>query len=142
VDAFLDQYKEFDALDKDFSGAVAIISKTAHLTHPWTVVRAYELNKWARSGEYDMCLGTGRLTLPEPVSARLTAASILPFECPICVPSRTVTADFAECPDCGCPMTDRNRFRPCVRCGVSNKPSHQFCESCGFEQLSNKEEYL
>lgn len=51
-------------------------------THPWTVMRAYELIKWVESGEYDRVLSThvGKI-------------------CPMC--KKAVEKDAMKCPVCG-----------------------------------------
>lgn len=56
TDAFLRQYEDFAALDDDERSANIKRILTAPMTHPWTVARAYELNRWVESGAYDAAL--------------------------------------------------------------------------------------
>jgi hypothetical protein len=51
-------------------------------SHPWTVMRAYELIKWVESGEYQRILDAH-----------------LGKQCPMC--SQYVERDVAICPVCG-----------------------------------------
>ena len=79
---FAKQAKEFmskygDAVDKIIRN-ISILDDT----HPWTVMRAYELIKWVESGEYDHILSAH-------------AGKI----CPMC--KKTVEKDIKKCPVCG-----------------------------------------
>lgn len=137
VDAFIAQYEDYKALDQDFTGTLAKLIRTAYQTHPWTVVRAYELKRWITNGDYDRIVGKGAPKLSGSKAGRdsveltsdLSQSVILPFECPVC--SSVVAPDATRCVECGGPVTDRDRFRRCMRCGASGKPSLRFCESCG-----------
>lgn len=56
VEDFLDQAQSFCDMDKNsIDKAIKYIS-AASSTHPWTVMRAYELDKWVKSGGYDRVL--------------------------------------------------------------------------------------
>lgn len=79
---FAEQAKEFmskygDTIDKIIRN-ISILDDT----HPWTVMRAYELIKWVESGEYDRLLTkhTGKI-------------------CPMC--KKAVEKNMAKCPVCG-----------------------------------------
>lgn len=79
---FAEQAKEFmskygDTIDKIIRN-ISILDDT----HPWTVMRAYELIKWVESGEYDRLLTkhAGKI-------------------CPMC--KKAVEKDMAKCPVCG-----------------------------------------
>lgn len=137
VKAFLQQYEDFRALDRDLASAIAKVARTAYLDHPWTVVRAYELNRWVESGAFRSLTSAGADVTPERAVEQLPAASLLPFECPVC--SSVVPADTSICRTCGSPCTQRNRFRRCLRCGSSCKPSLAFCENCGTRQQAPSE---
>ncbi len=128
VEAFLAQYEEFQALDKDTAGALAKVVQSAYQDHPWTVVRAHELRRWTLSGEYERLLSIGSPTSTGG-ALQLSQGGLLPFECPVC--NSVVPPELTECGACGGPFTERDRFRRCGRCRLPGKPSLQFCESCG-----------
>ena len=131
VEAFLAQYDDFEALDREATGAIAKIARSVYESHPWTVVRAHELRRWVEAGDYERLLAGGSQSIPNKNGPRLAVGDLLPFECPIC--GAIVPVDAREC-GCGAPCTEGNRFRRCVRCGAPGKPSQQFCESCGARQ--------
>jgi hypothetical protein len=137
VEAFLAQYEDFQALDKDATGALAKVVRSAYQDHPWTVVRAYELRRWAQGGEYERLLSGGSHALADGSVRQLSQGDLLPFECPVC--SSLVSPELTKCGSCGGPCTERNRFRRCGRCGSSCKPSLQFCENCGARQQAATE---
>jgi len=79
---FAEQAKEFmskygDTIDKIIRN-ISILDDT----HPWTVMRAYELIKWVEGGEYDRILSahSGKI-------------------CPMC--KKAVEKDLEKCPVCG-----------------------------------------
>ena len=51
VDAFLEQYEEFEALDQDRLSMLYKLLAQLNMTHPWLVVRAHALKRWWDSGE-------------------------------------------------------------------------------------------
>jgi Zn-dependent protease with chaperone function len=53
VESFLEQASEFEGLDEDSYNKVFKLMSTMGKSHPWTVMRAAELNKWRLSGEYE-----------------------------------------------------------------------------------------
>lgn len=56
INDFLAQAKIFRDIDNDEYGkAVKLLSASTN-SHPWTVMRAYELDKWMKSGRYDHIL--------------------------------------------------------------------------------------
>lgn len=137
IDAFLAQYDDFQALDNDTTGAVAKFVRSAYQDHPWTVVRAYELRRWAQDGAYGNLLAGASDALTDGPARQLSKGDLLPFECPVC--SSVVSPELTTCAACGSPCTERNRFRRCDRCGSSGKPSLQFCENCGTRQHTGTE---
>jgi hypothetical protein len=137
VDAFIAQYQDFEALDRDTTGAIAKVVTSAYQYHPWTVVRAHEIRLWVQTGDYESALAGGSQALPEGTGPQLPCGEFLPFECPVC--SSVVAPDARRCGSCGGPCTERNRFRRCGRCGFPGKPSLQFCETCGSRQQPSPE---
>ena len=80
--SFAKQAKEFMG---KYGDTVNTIIKTISIlddSHPWTVMRAYELVKWVEDGEYDRLLNTyaGRI-------------------CPMC--KKAVNKELNRCPVCG-----------------------------------------
>lgn len=132
VEAFLEQYNDFEALDRDATGALAKVVRSAYQDHPWTVVRAHELRRWVIDGDYERALAGGSLGALGANNLQVPRGELLPFECPVC--GSVVSPGDASCGTCGGPCTARNRFRRCKRCGTPGKPSLQFCESCGARQ--------
>ena len=53
MDTFIRQAKEFKQLDEDGMSKLIKVLSIADDTHPWTVMRASELLKWIREGEYE-----------------------------------------------------------------------------------------
>ncbi len=137
VEAFLAQYEDFQALDKNTTTALAKVVRSAYQDHPWTVVRAYELRRWAQGEEYKRLLSSGSHALADGSVRQLSQGHLLPFECPVC--SSIVSPELTKCGSCGGPCTERNRFRRCGRCGSSCKPSLRFCENCGTRQQAATE---
>lgn len=54
--SFLEQAREFEGFDEDNFDKFAKIVSVITATHPWTVMRAAEINKWYNNGEYDRIL--------------------------------------------------------------------------------------
>ncbi len=50
---FLKQVEQFESLDTEAYNKVVKVLSTLYQTHPWTVLRAKELNLWFKQGEYD-----------------------------------------------------------------------------------------
>jgi hypothetical protein len=131
LEAFLAQYDEYKAMDGEVGGTVAKLIQTAELTHPWAVVRAHEIKSWAENGDYSRFLEGLPLAGGGEIPQR-SRAKLLPYECVVC--GEVVPAEQRNCSKCASPVTERNRFRPCIRCGIAGRPSHAFCESCGAPQ--------
>lgn len=55
-DSFLEQAQVFEDMDSSLYNRVLKILSAKGATHPWTVLRAKELNVWIHSGEYDRIL--------------------------------------------------------------------------------------
>lgn len=55
-DSFIRQAKEFEALDFDKLNAVVKFLSSLTTTHPWTVIRAAEMLRWAEAGELQAVL--------------------------------------------------------------------------------------
>lgn len=53
MDTFIRQAREFKQLDEDGMSKLIKVLSIADDTHPWTVMRASELLKWIREGEYE-----------------------------------------------------------------------------------------
>lgn len=58
VETFLEQASEFEGLDQDSYNKVLKFMSAIGKTHPYTVMRAAELNKWILSGEYDRIINS------------------------------------------------------------------------------------
>jgi Zn-dependent protease with chaperone function len=56
LDAFLEQAEAYETTN-DFADKIWQVINTAFKTHPFGAVRAAELQRWVRSGEYDKILG-------------------------------------------------------------------------------------
>jgi hypothetical protein len=56
VDAFLEQAEAYEE-STDLADKVWQVINTAFRTHPFGTVRAAELQRWIRSGEYDKIIG-------------------------------------------------------------------------------------
>jgi len=132
IEAFLDQYDDFQAISNDTGGAMAKFLQTATMDHPWTVVRANALRNWVKEGHYQKFLNEGSSQRGPGTSIQLPMADLLSFECPVC--KSVMAADQLTCRSCGSPFTERDRFHRCQRCGAPGKPSSRFCESCGTKQ--------
>lgn len=52
VEAFIEQARDYDAIDQDQLGAAIKQLQTVDLTHPLPVLRAREIDRWANSPEY------------------------------------------------------------------------------------------
>ncbi len=91
-DAFMEQAREFKDYDLDTLDKMAKIFSVMYNTHPWTVMRAGELERWYNSGEYDAVLKrqTRKQTLPVYKNS---------FVCPAC--GTPVQPDDSFCPNCG-----------------------------------------
>lgn len=138
VEAFLAQYDDFKAIDGDVGGLLAKALRSAEQDHPFTVVRAHEIQQWAHSGEYGRMLSGGARSLAEGDQPPASTSDLLPWECAVC---RSVgSPDTHRCATCGGPYTERSRFHRCVRCGHACSPSLRFCESCGAPQSLASEE--
>ena len=168
IEAFLDQYQRFEALDGDPTDAIAKVLQSSYLTHPWTVERAHELHCWVTDGDYQRLLNVDRANALQGDNQRRGPHAALPaaepgrtpaltqanrsspraiqplhaldkpllFECPACY--SVVLPSESACTVCRCPVTERNRYRRCERCGTPGKPSHAFCESCGSAQQADR----
>lgn len=53
TESFIQQARDFKALDVEGMNKVVKLLSIADSTHPWTVMRSAELLKWIESGEYD-----------------------------------------------------------------------------------------
>ena len=56
LDAFIRQAREFEKLNEDNLNMLAKIMLTTYRSHPWTVVRAKELQNWVDDGSYKSVL--------------------------------------------------------------------------------------
>jgi hypothetical protein len=88
VDEFMLQARRFIVFDYDALDKIAKYYSVMEQTHPWTVLRAHELDQWVTSGQY------------EAVLHRRTQVQSLPF---------------VKCPKCGAPLNPSDKF--CCKCG-------------------------
>lgn len=56
-ETFIQQARDFKALDYEGMNKVVKFLSIADETHPWTVMRSAELLKWIESGEYNRLSG-------------------------------------------------------------------------------------
>lgn len=56
INDFLAQAKLFRDIDNDTYGKAIKLLSAAENSHPWTVMRAYELDKWTKDGRYNHIL--------------------------------------------------------------------------------------
>ena len=56
-ETFIGQAADFQQLDYDGLSKLIKFLSIADASHPWTVMRAAELLKWVKSGEYRKCMG-------------------------------------------------------------------------------------
>lgn len=56
IDAFIEQAKAYDSIGSEGLGEMLQAAQTAQLTHPVPVIRAREIERWARSAEYQTIL--------------------------------------------------------------------------------------
>ncbi|KPU42530.1 protease HtpX [Oxobacter pfennigii] len=96
ADAFLQQAREFEGFDFDALDKIAKVYSVINSTHPWTVMRASELDKWVQSGGYS------------DVLSRKTQKKLI-----------TRPKVNLSCPNCGTPVENEDRF--CPACGNSLK---------------------
>ena len=62
VDAFLQQARAYDQVSDDLSSLLKSV-RTAELTHPLPVLRAREIDRWAKNEEYQALIGQKNLSL-------------------------------------------------------------------------------
>jgi Zn-dependent protease with chaperone function len=95
---FLKQAKEFQDLDIDNLNKIAKAILIMDQTHPWTVLRASELQKWIDSGDYQKIVDKRKQSLAERESVEETHGAMKKF-----------------CAKCGTAFKDDSRF--CACCG-------------------------
>jgi Zn-dependent protease with chaperone function len=88
VEEFMLQARRFIGFDYDALDKIAKYYSVMEKTHPWTVMRAHELDQWITSGQYEAVLN------------RKAQANSLPFK---------------KCAMCGEPVNPEDRF--CSKCG-------------------------
>jgi Zn-dependent protease with chaperone function len=93
---FIEQAREFKALDADKLNWLVKALSTMGQTHPWTVMRASQFLAWVDSGDYEKVVNTEHtLAGPQPGSLPLGVAGF----CTHCGHALIPTARF--CPGCG-----------------------------------------
>jgi len=89
IEEFMLQARQFVGFDYDALDKIAKYYSAMDSTHPWTVMRAHELDQWVTSGQY------------EAVLRRKTQTMSLPFtKCPRC--GEPISPDDLFCGKCGC----------------------------------------
>lgn len=124
IDAYLDQYEEFVALDKDQLSFIYKLLAQTNLTHPWMVIRAHELKDWHDHGNYQTLLGQ----LPD--EARPSAPrdwQLPPRFCNRC--HQALMAGQVFCGGCG--GTETRLGHHCPACQTACPPHDRFCYACG-----------
>lgn len=99
---FLKQAVEFENLDSSKFNKVMKILSAMYQDHPWTVMRAQELNKWVEQGEYERTVSRHNTSnLPE-------------------VPDKASgDSDTCYCSNCGFELDRDAKF--CKNCGSPNR---------------------
>jgi Zn-dependent protease with chaperone function len=127
--AFLEQAREYQDFGKDWVGWAVNRMSESPLSHPWTVLRAAEVQRWYDSGEYDALLGELPTTGGPNHSLSLLPPAALPFRCPLCATHAPATERY--CPNCGAPFAEADRLRFCPGCQAACPSGDRFCQSCG-----------
>ncbi|MBO5059776.1 MAG: M48 family metalloprotease [Clostridia bacterium] len=96
VDDFLAQSDEFENFDTGIYNKIVKILSAAYETHPWTVMRAKELQNWIDSGSYADILNRKQ---PLPPAYTTTNNEDNMRFCPMCNAQVSTTSKF--CPSCG-----------------------------------------
>lgn len=94
VDHFLDQAREFEEYDYNALDRIAKLYLGANRSHPWTVIRAAEINRWIEDGSYED-------VIEQAVSRK----------------SEGISADASFCPTCGTSLQEAHKF--CGGCGLT-----------------------
>lgn len=89
---FMQQARDFEELDYENLSKVAKVMATLTATHPWTVQRAAELNRFHKDGMMDTIMSS--LTTDREVALSKKAVA-----CPACAAEISPEAKF--CPGCG-----------------------------------------
>lgn len=97
VAEFMNQVKQFEGFDYDSFDKIAKYYSVMEQSHPWTVMRAAELEKWVQSGQYEAILN--RKTQRQQASLTSLHASV------------------NRCRQCGNPIGAADRF--CGKCGTA-----------------------
>ena len=78
------QAKEFEELEKDSLNKIYKLLTNISLTHPWTIIRAKEINKRIDEGDYDKVFNMDPSVLQEVVAK-----------------TERLSPNKKLCPDCG-----------------------------------------
>ena len=70
-ETFIQQATEFKQLDYDGLNKFIKFISIVDATHPWTVVRAAELLKWIKDGEFEKLVGDNTISSKSSISERL-----------------------------------------------------------------------
>jgi len=108
VDAFLEQARDFEGFDFDTLDKIAKVLSVMQRRHPWTVMRASELDKWYQSGGYYNTLHNP--SGPKETKKYADAGTTGNTSGGLNGMSGTVS-----CPECGSIFADEARF--CATCG-------------------------
>ena len=68
TESILKQYQDFDMSKDSIIGKIIYVSKTAGMSHPWTVNRIKKLMEWAESGQFEKLISANPAFLPADVS--------------------------------------------------------------------------
>lgn len=99
TDDLINQAADFEKLDSSKYNKVMKILSAMYKSHPWTVVRANELNKWIQEGEYHKTLNRERLRLKgEPSSIENNSMTCFCSNC-----GYKLELDAKFCKNCGTP---------------------------------------
>jgi Zn-dependent protease with chaperone function len=129
IEAFLQQYEDFQKLDADGLSFFYRLASEAQLSHPWMVERAALARAWVVDGHLERLLaGAPVEDPPPPRSAEWAAVGRVCGGC-----GAPLSAGAAFCESCGAPATHARFVRACPRCGAANNHDDRFCDQCGGE---------
>lgn len=94
---FLDQASEFEDLDFDSLNKIVKSLSVMSKGHPWTVMRAAEMNKWIKKGEYDRILNN--YSSKEAKNKKNNIANTDKLFCNNC--GKQLKEDIKFCTNCG-----------------------------------------
>jgi len=134
LSAFVEQARELADLDDSWMGYMIRTVSEGTMTHPWTVLRAAEIQRWHGSGEYGALLEESDPSWTGNDKAEVLLPAPLGFRCPVCHDGVAAVDRF--CSRCGAPVGAADRLQTCPKCEGECEPGLRFCEECGSSLLA------